>query len=538
LEGFVGAGTAYKQAKLEESWDAVVVGSGMGGLTAAVLLAEHGRKRVLVLERHYEAGGFTHTFRRPGFEWDVGLHYIGQVEEGAPMRRAFDHVTGGAVQWQGMPEVYDRAIFCQGDSCGQPFDFRAGLERLRADLKGWFPGEARAIDGYFAAVRASNRWSGLYYAEKAVPGPLAALAGRLMRAPFLRWARRTTREVLEGQTRNRELVGVLTAQWGDYGLPPGESSFAAHATIAEHYFAGGSYPVGGAGVIAEAMGKRLEGFGGALVTSAEVAEIEVERGGAAGVRMQDGREFRAPLVVSDAGAANTLMRLLAKEVTEADALRAKLRALAASTAHLSLYVGLDRSSAELGLAGTNLWVYPSFDHDANVERMARDLEAPFPCVYISFPSAKDPDFLRRHPGKATIDVITMVPYAGFARWAETRWKKRGEEYDALKGRLAERLRAELERQAPAVAGHIEHAELSTPLTTRHFTNYAEGEIYGVASTPARYTLRELGARTPVRGLYLAGQDAVSLGVVGALFGGVVCASAALGKNLLLRVTKR
>jgi all-trans-retinol 13,14-reductase len=533
----MGAGTPYKQAKLDESWDAIVVGSGMGGLTAAVLLAEHGRKRVLVLERHYEAGGFTHTFRRPGFEWDVGVHYIGEMEEGARVRRAFDYVTGGAVAWQAMPEVYDRAIFRGANPGEQRFDFRTGLENFRADLKGWFPGEMRAIDAYLKAVRACNRASALYYAEKGVPGAVAALVGRLMRAPFLKWARRTTREVLEGLTRNRELIGVLTAQWGDYGLPPGASSFAAHATIAEHYFAGASYPVGGAGVIAAVMAQRLESLGGTLVTSAEVAGIQVERGRAAGVRMKDERVFRAPLVVSDAGAANTLLRLLPKDVAEVDGLRASVRTIAASTAHLSLYVGLNRSDAELGLTGTNLWVYPGFNHDANVERFARDLEAPFPCVYMSFPSAKDPDFARRHPGKATIDVITMVPYAAFVRFAGTRWKKRGEEYGALKEQLAARLRVELERQAPAIAGHVEHAELSTPLTTRHFMNYAEGEIYGVASTPARFALRALGARTPVRGLYLTGQDVASLGVAGALFGGVVCASAALGKNLFLTVSK-
>jgi all-trans-retinol 13,14-reductase len=542
----MGAGTPYKQAKLEEGWDAIVVGSGMGGLTAAVLLAGQGGKRVLVLERHYEAGGFTHTFRRPGFEWDVGLHYIGQMEEGAQVRRAFDFVTGGpvsgAVRWQAMPEVYDRAVFGGPSAVGRRFDFRAGLENFRADLKSWFPGETRAIDGYLKAVRDCNRASGLYYAEKAVPGPVAAFVGGLMRRPLLGWARRTTREVLESLTQNRELMGVLTAQWGDYGLPPGESSFAAHATIAEHYFEGASYPVGGASVLAAAMAKQLELCGGLLVTSAEVAEIQVERGRAVGVRMVDGRVLRAPLVVSDAGAANTFGRLLKVSSPDIDRLRVKLRTVAASTAHLSLYVGLDRSDAELGLAGTNLWVYPGFeqrgyDHDANVARFAADFDAPFPVVYLSFPSAKDPDFERRHPGKATIDAITMVPYAAFARWAETRWKKRGEDYDALKERLAARLRAEVERQAPAVAGHIVHAELSTPLTTRHFMNYAEGEIYGVAATPARYALRELGARTPVRGLYLTGTDVVSLGVAGALFGGVVCASAVLGKNLLSKVTK-
>ncbi len=526
-------GTPYKQARLDERWDAIVIGSGMGGLTAAVLLGAHGGKRVLVLERHYEAGGFTHTFRRPGFEWDVGLHYIGQVQdERQSVRRAFDHLTGGEVEWQAMPDVYDRAIIA-----GQRFDFVAGRERLRANLNAWFPSESRAIDKYFAAVRACNRAGGFYHAEKAVPAPIASIAGGLMRAPYLRWARRTTREVLESFTRNQELIGVLTAQWGDYGLPPAQSSFAVHATIAEHYFEGGSYPVGGAGVIAAAMAKQLERHGGSLVTSAEVESILLEGGKAAGVRMADGRELRAPLVMSDAGAANTFERLLPHDLPATSALRTKLHGIEASSAHLSLYTGLSKSAADLGLTGTNLWIYPSFEHDANTERFARDLDAPFPFVYISFPSAKDPEFARRHPGKSTIEAIALASYESFAAWGATRWKRRGGGYDALKQRLAERLRAEIERQAPSAAGNIEHAELSTPLSTRHFMNYAQGEIYGLSATPARYALRELGARTPVRGLYLTGQDAVTLGVVGALFGGVVSASAALGKNLFSAVSK-
>jgi all-trans-retinol 13,14-reductase len=531
-------GTPYKQAKIEEKWDALVIGSGIGGLTAAMLLAAHGGKRVLVLERHYEAGGFTHTFRRPGFEWDVGLHYIGQVQDPrASVRRAFDHVTGGEVKWRAMPEVYDRFVIA-----GRQFDFTAGLERLRADLKEWFPSEAQAIDAYLAAVRASNRASPLYYAEKAVPGPIAGVAGGLMRAPYMKWAKRATREVLESFTSNQELIGVLTAQWGDYGLPPSRSSFAAHAMIAEHYFGGGSYPIGGAGVIAEAIAKRIEASGGALVTSAEVSRILVEGGRAAGVCMADGREFRAPLVMSDAGAANTFERLLPRDLPALSGLHAQLGGIAASTAHVGLYVGLSKTAEELGLTGTNLWVHPSFDHDANVENFARDgfspdREAPFPFVYLSFPSAKDPDFARRHPRKSTIDVIAMVPYAAFAEWGETRWKRRGEEYDGLKQRLAARLREELERQVPAAAGHIECAELSTPLSTQHFMNYSRGEIYGLNATPARYALRALGARTPVRGVYLTGQDAASLGVAGALFGGVIGASAALGKNLFSKVMK-
>jgi len=134
-----------------------------------------------------------------------------------------------------MPDIYDRFIFP-----GQTFELPAGLESFRAKLKQFFPREGSAIDRYVAAVQACNRLSTLYYAEKAIPAAAATIAGSLMRAPYLRWARRTTREVLESITINRELMGVLTAQWGDYGLPPAQSSFAVHATIAEHYFNGGS----------------------------------------------------------------------------------------------------------------------------------------------------------------------------------------------------------------------------------------------------------------------------------------------------------
>jgi all-trans-retinol 13,14-reductase len=530
---FMANGIPYKQAKLTEAWDAIVIGSGIGGLAAAALLGAHAGKRVLVLERHYEAGGFTHTFHRPGYEWDVGLHYIGQMQDEHSMpRRAFDHITEGRVHWQPMPEVYDRFIID-----GRTFEYAAGLERFRDGLCQSFPGEVHAIDRYIAAVQACNRASGLYHAEKAVPAPVARLAGGLMRMPYMRWARQTTREVLESLTSNRELMGVLTGQWGDYGLPPGKSSFAIHATVAEHYFGGASYPVGGASAIAEAIVPRIERFGGAVVTSAEVAGVLLDGVKAVGVRMSDGREFRSAAVLSDAGAANTFERLLPGDLRPLDALRGKLRKLKPSTAHVGLYVGLSQSDAALGLQGTNLWVYPSFDHDANVERFERDIDAPLPGVYLSFPSAKDPDFQRRYPGKSTVEALTMLPYAAFERWGETGWRRRREDYEVLKKRLADRLLGELKRAAPSVAGSIAYTELSTPLTTRHFMNYGHGEIYGIATTPERFLTRELGARTPIRGLYLTGQDAAGLGIVGALVGGILGASAATGRNFFSVVSK-
>ena len=137
-------GISYKQSAIEEHYDCIVIGSGIGGLTAASLLTRHGSKKVLVLEKHGVAGGFTHVFHRPNYEWDVGVHYIGRVSDPKmDVRAAFDHITNGELQWNQMPNVYDR-IFIGS----QPFDFPKGTEEFRQQMKSYFPSEVRGIDKY------------------------------------------------------------------------------------------------------------------------------------------------------------------------------------------------------------------------------------------------------------------------------------------------------------------------------------------------------------------------------------------------------
>ena len=102
---------SYKRFVDRTPFDAIVIGSGIGGLGAAALLAKAAGQRVLVLERHYSAGGLTHVFHRPGFEWDVGLHYVGQVHEaGSAVRALFEYLTEGRLDWEPMPDVYDRVV--------------------------------------------------------------------------------------------------------------------------------------------------------------------------------------------------------------------------------------------------------------------------------------------------------------------------------------------------------------------------------------------------------------------------------------------
>lgn len=519
-------GSPYKRFEPQGSYDAIVVGSGIGGLAAAALLAKHAGRRVLVLERHYTAGGFTHTFQRNGFEWDVGVHYVGDVgHPKAMMRMVLDDICAEPIEWEPMGEVYDRIVL--GD---QVFDLAAGRRAFVDRLASHFPGERAAIERYLARVREVQTASTLFFAERALPGAVSAVAGGLMRRKLERLAARTTREVLEEITSDQKLISVLAGQFGDYGLPPARSSFAIHAMVVGHYLGGGFFPVGGARRFAETIVPTIERAGGAVVVRAEVERIVVERGRAVGVRIADGRELRAPVVISDAGARNTFLRLLPNDVHTRE--RDALAGLTPSVGHMCLYLGLDRTAEELELPKANLWLYPDQHHERNVDAFVADPDAPFPVVYVSFPAAKDPSFARRFPGRSTIDVITLAPYAWFERWRDSRWHHRGDDYESLKQRFTERLLGHLYQWVPQAKGHVVHGELSTPLSTRHFAAWERGELYGLDHDPARFLERRIRPRTSVRGLYLTGADVCSAGVGGALMGGVLCASALLGQNLL------
>ena len=192
-------------------------------------------------------------------------------------------------------------------------------------------------------------------------------------------------------------------------------------------------------------------------------------------------------------------------------------------ANVTLYLGLRESPARLGFRGENHWTYSGFDHDEAASRRDELLHGRAHAHYLSFPSLKDPA-ARAH----TAEVIAPVSYQAFARWQAGAWRARGEEYEALKQRVSEALLASVEAHHPGFRALVAFQELSTPLTSEHFTGHAQGAIYGLPAVPERYRLRWLGPRTPLPGLLLVGADAASLGIVGALMGGVLGAAVALG----------
>ncbi len=525
---------SYKQRpKLEDIYDAIIIGSGIGSLTVGAILAKEGLK-VLILERHYTAGGFTHIFKRKGYEWDVGIHYIGGVQqENSPIRRLFDYVSDSELKWADMGEVYDRIII--GD---RSYDFIKGVENFRNKLISYFPKEEKAIKEYIKLVFKANKVMGSFYKEKALPRFLRFLIGGFLKRPYLKYADQTTYQVLSKLTKNEKLIKVLSAQYGDYGLPPRQSSFAMHASVARHYFGGGNFPIGGSSRIAETIDTVITAASGTILTNANVKEVIVDNQRAKGVRMIDGKEFYANTIISGTGVFNTFEKLIPESTGLKMRLKKHLKRVNPSVSHACLYMGFKSSPEALQLPKTNFWIYPDDeDHDTCVERYLKNENAPFPVVYVSFPAAKDPDWPNRYPNRSTIDIITLVSYETVSKWQDTRWMKRGEEYEAWKEKISQRLMKELFKQLPNLEGQVDHYELSTPLSTKHFVNYKNGEIYGIDHTPDRFRQKFLQPRTPVKGLYLTGQDIVTAGVGGALFAGLVTAAAITGKSFKNKIFK-
>jgi all-trans-retinol 13,14-reductase len=502
-------------------WDDVVIGSGMGGMTAAALLSQLGR-RVLVLEQHYVAGGFTHTFRRPGYRWDVGVHAVGEVTPHSMTGRLLERLTEGRLQWASLGEVYDQFHYPDG----LELDFPDNPTAFRQNLIDAFPHEQRAIERYLTLVGEVATSMRSYYLSRLSPSGLAPLTDRVLARRAYHYLGKTTAEVVGNLTSDERLRSVLTAQWGYYGSPPSRSSFAMQALVTKHFQWGGFYPVGGSQRIAHELLTTVADAGGWTRIAADVKQILVEGDRAVGVELGNGERILAKRVISAVGVAATARRLLPPSLREQHWVR-EVGALAPAPAHVCLYLGFKGDVRRAGAGSANQWFYQDYDCELDAWPVKPDRSLPdAPVLYCSFPSLKDP---LHDPGpeqRHTGEVVTFVPWQVFARWRDTRWKKRGDDYDAFKQQLHQKLLDQFFRHMPALEPLLDYAELSTPLSTDKFCRPTAGSIYGLEPTPERFRCRWLRPRSPLRQLYFAGGEVTSVGVIGAMMGGVLAFAAA------------
>lgn len=494
----------------DEEFDVIVIGSGIGGLSAARMFAEFGGKRVLVLEQHYTLGGMMHEFTRLGrYHFGTGVHYL---TSGPSL--VLNYLADGQAQFQRLPDDYDILHF-------PGFDFAVpGSEaEFRARLKARFPQEAGAVDGFFTAVGKASRGVLARHIASALPAPLRAISLPVIERLYLD-VFRTIKQVVARHFTDPALRAIVSARWGLYGPPPSVSAFGGHAIVGLEGFTGGAtHPVGGPKALSQAIIEGIERFGVVLRPRQRVLHVVIERGRATGVVVEDGLTRRhytiaAPCIVSAIGARNTSKLL---DGANCGPWVRELAKLPREIGTLMLFIGFDKSPAAFGLEGENHWFMPDLDDDRGISRPLGD-----GILFASFSSLNNPA-ARAH----TAEVMHFVEPEVFQAWFGTEEGARPEQYERLKAEVTERLLDRLEARWPGFRASVAFAELATPLSFMTYQSSAHGAFYGLANSPERLRSPIASCRTNIKGLYLSGQDACSPGVEAALWGGIMTANAAL-----------
>ncbi|XP_041672500.1 inactive all-trans-retinol 13,14-reductase [Cheilinus undulatus] len=524
--------------KVPKNLDAIVIGSGIGGLTAAATLAKTGKK-VLVLEQHDQAGGCCHTYIEKGFEFDVGLHYIGQLHENSLLRIAFDQITEGQLEFQELNQHFD-TIKIGLDEEKREYTIFSGKTEMKAHLLKQFPDDTEAIEKFFKIMKISAKKTHYLATLKLIPKWVALFLLKSgiadLVSPVFRLSGTCATEYVNTLTKNKDLQVIFAYLF--YGVPPKDSSIMINALLIHHYKRGAYYPRGGASEIPFHIIRTIQKYGGNCLVRAPVSQILVnEKGAAYGVKVKKGQEeveVHAPVVVSNCGVFTTFQKLLPPEIRVKQDIQDRLNMMKHGRGSFLVFSGFDGSDEELGLESTNFWLFKNNDMDKSMEdffALSKE-EAPdnIPMMFITMPSSKDPEAKLRHPGKSCMTILTMVNYEWFEEWSNTTVRKRGDDYYNYKMRFANNLFDWACTLFPKIKDKLVFQDVATPLSNMHYLGAQRGAMYSAEHNLDRFQAEAVARNrsdTPVKNLFISGQDVFSCGIAGALHGGLLCASTVL-----------
>lgn len=455
----------------QSSYDAVVIGAGIGGLICANLLVRSGLS-VLLVEQHYMVGGYCSVFRRQGFTFDAATHFY-------PLLGNADSMTGKLLSnlnmtttWVKMDPV-DQFHFPDGTCFAVPADF----EHYLAQLKMAFPHEATMLDRFFAAVREAYMYGLLYY-----------FRGRDT-ARLDKYRNLSVQQMLDRYFRDGKLKLLLTADCPHWGSPPSRISFVFDSMLRLSYFLGNYYPRGGSQAFADELAQRFEAQGGHILMRSLVTRILVENATTYGVDVETGRRdarhterVYAGWVVSNGDVLRTLEQLVGPEYLD-PAYLAAIRQLRPTYPCFLMHIGLRDVPTEV-LRQAHGYYWDSWDAN-QVGRNGLIFKLFVPTLF-------EPGLARHGDHILIIQKVLDIDYDAIDDWA------------AHKAAVEQYIIDHLERVIPGITDRIVVKSSASARTSHRYTLNHRGAMLGWEMSPDQLGHQRIDVVSPIANLYFVG----------------------------------